>query len=832
MRTLQSIAGWVSPLVLAVAVAHADLPAEWEVEVFAGRIHDIATGGGIVACATDGGFLLYEPATGDFGQVVDAGCRDGDCLRSNRLTAVSRDAQGRYWVGTLRSGVTALSPIPGGLQYSHFFTENDTAGGALLSDSVRAIFAFEDETVYVGTSRGVAQIDLAGAFGEYNDLASRRRGEDGFPNADVHDVAADATHVWVATDSGVVRYERLQPLALEVLSDSLEGGSTAVVEIVGGDVYAGTDVGVHVWDDAAGHWRRIRNTSATPTPDFEVLSLALDPSADPPRIAVGSQLEVWYFNGFVWGPCSPATLPLLEQRIFSAVAAVGDTLWTSQGNINGEGAFLERTTFGNCSWERIAPNSIPPSELRFVDYDRMRGDLWIGTGFAGIARRAADGTWCVFNGNDPDVAANMSDPAGRVSAFRVDRSGAVWFTFLPIEAQAPVDRLVADPNCVHGLDVWRHIRPGQGGFGGRYWRIEEDGSGNRFFLADGDPAGPGGVDLLSADTLQVANVRADLIGGSGVGALEFERRSGAWTFAWLGVNNRGDQGLIRWINSDDLFNPTSSNFTILPLTRLGGGGNLEVNSYRALAYDASRGELWAGTDNGIFRYDVGRGVVDLELRKKQDAAPGLLSPDVRDLLLDDRNNLWIATADGLNRIALPAPAAKESLTVDAFSTREKIEELNAGVPIEVGILYLLERTLAPLPGPEVGSLAYDASQDLLQIGTGSGLATLDVERLDARVSIPIERAVVFPNPVRAFDDPTEIFLADVSVPANVMIYNLEGELVHSTLITDLAVPVWDLRIFVNRSGQGSSFFNAASGIYMVRVENDTGTKVAPLVVIR
>jgi ligand-binding sensor domain-containing protein len=820
----------VSTIVLTASVAHADLPAAWEVEVFAGRILDIATAGGILACATDGGLLLYEPATGDFGQVLDAGCIDGDCLRSNRLTAVSRDAQGRYWVGTLRSGVTALSPVPGGLQYSHFFTDNDTDAGALLSDSVSAIFAFEDETVYVGTSQGVAQIDLAGAFGEYNDLASRRRGADGFPNADVHDVAADPTHVWVATDSGVVRYERLQPLALEVLSDSLEGGKTSVVEIVGSDVYAGTDVGVHVWDDAAGHWRRIRNTSATPTPDFEVLSLALDPSADPPRIAVGSQLEVWYFNGFVWGPCSPGTLPLLEQRFFSAVAAVGDTLWTSQGNINGEGAFLERTLFGNCSWERIAPNSIPPSELRFVDYDVTRADLWIGTGFAGIARRAADGTWCVFNGNDPDVAANMSDPAGRVSAFRVDRAGAVWFTFLPIEAQAPVDRLVADPNCVHGLDVWRHIQPGQRGFGGRYWRIEEDGSGNRFFLADGDPAGPGGLDLLSADTMQVANIRADLIGGSAVGALEFETRSGAWTFAWLGVNNRQHQGLMRWINSDDLFNPTSSNFTTLPLPRSDGGGNLEVSSYRALAYDASRRDLWAGTDNGIFRYDLDRGQVDLELRKKQDAAPGLLSPDVRDLLLDDRDNLWIATADGLNRIVLPA--VKDSFTVDAFSTREKIKELNAGFPIDVGIPYLLERTLAPLPSPEVKSLAYDASRSLLHIGTGNGLATVDVERLDARTSIPIERAVVFPNPVRALSDPTEIFLADVSVPANVWIYNLEGELVHETYVTDLAVPVWDLRIIVNRSGEGSTFFNAASGIYMVRVKSDTGTKVAALVVIR
>ncbi|MFQ5601526.1 MAG: T9SS type A sorting domain-containing protein, partial [Candidatus Krumholzibacteriia bacterium] len=394
---------------------------------------------------------------------------------------------------------------------------------------------------------------------------------------------------------------------------------------------------------------------------------------------------------------------------------------------------------------------------------------------------------------------------------------------LPIGERAPVDRLVADPGCAHAADVWDHIDPDEKNFGGRYWKIEEDGEGNRFFLSDGDEPGPGGLDVLSAGTDSVLNLRADLLGGSAIGAIAFETTSGPWTKAYLGVNNAGQDGLVLWRNSDDLFVPGEANFEALQL------GGMTVGAYRDIAVDpANRSRLWVGTGASLFEYDTVERDTLLTLGVQTGAAARLVSPDLQDLLIDDLGNLWVATVNGLNRISL----RDSVLEVDAFSTRAKIAELNEAAAQTVGRLYDPMQSIAPLPSPKVNSLAYDASRRRLHMATDAGIATVDVGALGAGIRIPIEKAFVFPNPVRVLQGQERIFLADVNLPARVKIYNLEGEVVFEKTVTDENEEIWDLRIFVSRSGQGGTFFDATSGIYMVRIDTSDGTKVAPLVVIR
>jgi ligand-binding sensor domain-containing protein len=825
--------------------ARAELPPGWSVQVFSGRVLDIAPAGGVLACATDGGLLFYEPASGRFQQIADAGCTDDDCLRSNRLSAVTRDAAGQYWVGMQTAGVAGLRSARGVWEYNHFFAANLKPGGGLLSDSVTAIAAWKSDAVYVGTTAGVAQIDLAGAVGEYNEEASRRRGVDNFPDARVNDVAVDSTFVWVATETGMARYSRLPPNDVEIVADSLEGTRALCVALLGGRVFAGTNLGVHLWDEPAHRWRRVRNAAGTPqpTPSFAAYTIALLPNPQDPqilRLYVGSDLDMFAYNGFAWGRCSSPGVALIESRAFRTVVATGDTLWTSQGNANGEGAYLETLLPGQgCNWQRHQPGDpvpadddalgIVPSAVAWVNVGPDGETLWIGTQLGGVARRSPAGSWCAYNGNDPNVAAHMSDPSGHVSALLADRGGSVWFGTLPIDARATVDVLTPDTGCVHTADRWNHIAPDERGFGGRYWRIAEDGRGYRFFLSDGDPAGPGGLDVLSADTLGVGNLRADVLGGSGVGGIAFNRASGPWSEAYVGVNHLGGAGLRRWRYStdDDIFNPSPlANLLPLPLD------TLDVAEYHDIEYQAETGrlgDLWVGTDTGIFRYDLDTRSVTLQLGRKENARPGLLAPQVRDLLLDDRGNLWIATAAGLNRIHV----RDSLLTVDAFSTRETIEALNASAGAEVGILYLLDQTLAPLPSSDVRSLAYQPSVHTLHIGTAAGLASVDVERLDALTQVPIEKAHVYPNPVRALTAEDEkVFVANVSFPAHVTIYNLEGEIVSEKLLTAAGEEAWDLKVFIQQGGAQGAFLEAASGVYLVRVDTDTGTKVTPLVVIR
>ena len=815
----------------------AALPAAWQVHTFAGRITEIEPGGGILACATDGGLLLFRAADTSFVHIADAGCRDKNCLTSNRLTAVSRDADRQYWLGTAAAGVVVYRPQARGRQFGRFFALNAAPGGNLLSDSVTAVEAWrgsKDPTVYVATNIGVGQIDLAGGVESYNSDAERRTGTGPgrLPPGRINDLAVDSLYVWVATDSGVARYGRQPPYDVQLLPDSLTERTAYAVETLGGSVYLGTERGVYTWSESGRHWSRVRSqVPAVPTPNIRTFSVARFSDG---RLAVGSEGSVWVFNRFVWSQLSPPPILLLENRRFQTIAVTGDTLWTSQGNTNGEGAYIERLAAG--SWKRFQPRDLPPSAVKAMSLD-AHGDLWIGTEFGGVARLSPDGTWCIFNGDDPDVRAGMTDPEGHVAGLLADRAGAVWLSKIGQPGETfVVDSLGADPNCNHASDAWRHIRSGERGFTGRYWRIVEDGEGNRFFLSDGNtPSGAGGIDVLSADHTRKANIRGAL-GGSSVLALAFDRLNGPWSRGYVGVDNLGSNSLKEWIPSGQLFEPdppSAANFRTLRLGKT-------VNAYRDMVYVAGqRPVLWIATNEELLEYDVARQDTLFTLGAKTGARPGLLSLDIKDLQLDDLGNLWIATVMGLNRIRLAGRVPGGPVNVEALTTREAIQELNAASPSGVGRLYDPERTLAPLPSEKVLCLAYDAGRSRLYIGTDAGLAVADVRALAATRSLPVEEAFLFPNPVRVDIGQREVYLGRVSEPARVTVYNLEGQVVFEKTAVVARKPgdtgsasgddvAWDMGTMGGLEGR----FEVTSGVYMVRITTSVGSVMRTLVVIR
>jgi ligand-binding sensor domain-containing protein len=821
------------PLLLGLApvAAQAELPVGWSVHTFTGRIHEIEPAGGVLACATDGGLLFFDPQTQQFAPpIADAGCTDGDCLSSNRLTCVSRDAEGSYWLGTEASGVVVFRPASTGRQFGRFFEVNASPGGGLLADSVRCIEAYRARTVYVGTSRGVAQIELLAGSASYNPDASRRLGSD-LEGTIVNDLAVDSLFVWVATDSGMSRYGRNPPYAVEFLPDSLVGPGALSVEILAGTVYAGTTVGVFQWQESAGAWQRVRAPS-TP-PDFPARSIARLPNG---WMFVGSDRDVELFTGFFWGPLSPSGIYLLSDRRFTSVVATGDTVWTCQHNDAGEGGYLERWTTGPTSagtWTRFEPNAIPPSAIQKMSLG-PNGDLWIGTRLAGVARLRPDRTWCIWNGNDPDVRNNMSDDEGHVSALLVARDGKTWFTALPQPGNsAPVDMLAPSSSCDHAAEAWTHIQPGQSNFGGRYWRFEQDGEGNVFLLADGDADGvpaieDGGMEIVSPTLDSVTNLRAGALGGSSIGALAFETTARPWGLAYLGINNLTNQGLKQWTRSGQLLPPdpppSSNNFITLPLPSA-----RNVVGYRDIVVTPGNARrLWVGTESDIFEYDADARSLVTEIGARRDARPGLLSGDIKDLQFDDFGNLWVATVKGLNRLRLAERAPGQGVSIDAFTTIETIRELNAAST--VGQLYDPVKTLAPLPSPLVNALSYDHDRDLLYIGTAAGLAILDVQAFSRQPVIPVEQAVLYPNPVRIDAGHEEVRIANISEPATVTIYTIEGQVVCEVSEREDGDVVWTLSTPSCLQGEGN--FQIASGIYPVRITTSTGSTMRTIVVIR
>lgn len=821
-------------MTLVADAARSELPAGWTVHTFAGRIRDIDISDGVVTCATSGGLLFFHGASQTFAPVLaDAGCSSGECLTSNQLTAVSRAPGGSYWIGTEAAGVVVFRPQAASRQYGRFFAVNTAPGGDLLADSVTCIVTPSDDVVYVGTSRGVAQIDVAGAVESHNPEAARALGT-AIAGTRIHDIVVDAQFVWVATDSGVSRSQRISPYTVQRLRTGLEGPETLTLEVFNGIVHAGTTIGVFTWDEGGATWNRIRNCATCPPqspPSFVARSIAR--RADNGWLFVGTDTGVMVYNNFAWGPQSPPPLFLLGNRRFEVMAAAGDTIYTCQTNADGEGAFLERWITGPTpagTWTRWAPSAPPFSEVRALTL-APDGALWAGTQIGGVGSLAQDGTWCVYNGNDPVVRANMDDPEGHTSMLLADRAGDIWLHAMPTTGLADtLDILTPGAACNHGEDVWRRIAPEENDFLGRYWRAVIDGEGHHYFLSDGDRADQeGGIDAVSANGSAVLNLRATLLGtgGSSIGALAFDSASGPWQRAYLGANGVGSNGLKQWFRSGQLFPPGPlpgpTNFTPLALP-----DSIDVGEYRDIVVVPGTRTLWVGTDNGVFEYDASRQQVVTLLRTRVDARPGLLSADIKDLQLDKLGNLWVASVKGVNRLRLADRAVTAALTIDAFTTIETIRELNASS--SAGQIYDPRRALAPLPDAKASALAYDSVRDRLYIGTGSGIAVADVGTLSRTTVLPLSKATLYPNPVRFDAGHHEVRLANVSEPATITIYNLEGEEVCTVTDREAGDIVWSLGTPSCLESEGN--FRVASGAYLVRITTASGTTLRTLVVVR
>src|SRR5262249_46892451 len=161
-----------------------------------------------------------------------------------------------------------------------------------------------------------------GAVESYNAAAARRLGSD-LKGTQIRDLALDSVFVWVATDSGVSRYDREPPYAVESLRDSLGAVEAFTVENLGGTIYAGTKTGVYTWRPASHAWRKVRNFDPMVCPStdtFPARSIARLPDG---RLFAGSDVAVEFFNNFCWGELAPNPTALIEQRYFPTIVTTG-----------------------------------------------------------------------------------------------------------------------------------------------------------------------------------------------------------------------------------------------------------------------------------------------------------------------------------------------------------------------------------------------------------------------------------------------------------------------------------------------------------------------------
>ena len=245
---------------------------------------------------------------------------------------------------------------------------------------------------------------------------------------------------------------------------------------------------------------------------------------------------------------------------------------------------------------------------------------------------------------------------------------------------------------------------------------------------------------------------------------------------------------------------------------------LPIKSVRALALD-NRNQLWVGTDNGLrVLYNTSNFFTDDNISAEpiiileDGIAKELLEQQfISDIKVDGSNNKWVATIGA-------------GLFYFSANGQETI--------------YHFTKDNSPLPSNNVNDVSIDNQNGVVYIATGRGLVSFNSGSSSAQENL--SNVYVYPNPVRPTFNIVEdkVKIKDISENVNIKITDIEGNLVaEAESRRNLRHRGYNLEI-----DGGTAYWNGknlannivASGVYLVMLYDlDTfETKILKLMIVR
>lgn len=232
---------------------------------------------------------------------------------------------------------------------------------------------------------------------------------------------------------------------------------------------------------------------------------------------------------------------------------------------------------------------------------------------------------------------------------------------------------------------------------------------------------------------------------------------------------------------------------------------MESNIINALATDLD-GSVWVGTNNGVYVFECGEGVFDLNCKGskrivvQQGLGANLLNgEDVQAITVDGANRKWFGTRNGI---------FLQSASGDQEIARYTVDN-------------------SPLFDNLITVLRYDAGSGELFIGTGSGIQSIRTDATGGNRTNEFSDIYVFPNPVRP-DYTGPVTIQGMRRNSNIKITDFNGQVVHQGQSNGGSY-VWDGRDLQDR--------RITSGVYTVLISGGDGfekpdTRVVKIAVIR
>ncbi|HMA76089.1 MAG TPA: T9SS type A sorting domain-containing protein, partial [Candidatus Krumholzibacteriaceae bacterium] len=439
------------------------------------------------------------------------------------------------------------------------------------------------------------------------------------------------------------------------------------------------------------------------------------------------------------------------------------------------------------AWITGDPGGLNSNIIRRVDMD-PEGGVWVSTTFFGVCYNSGNNEWISYTDSLSYLDYNI--------ALICDSNGRLWSSAL----ERPLDMVELGERLIAEDDIWNRFTRDDDGISSRHINIAEDPAGNIWFLSDDDyPSKGWGIDIVNAsltEWISITPANSD-IDGPNVRDCVFDGSS-----AYLAINDDGVQvwntGGFEWSSlkdqSDDYW------YTAVDQTDL---ASTELNALEVIGDN-----LWVATGGELLKQD-GSGNLFIYTSGLTDEKRKILNNEVNDLEKDDFGNIWVATSAGLNIIDRDGEVKGIYTTYDYWRSNLQIKYPNS--------------VISPLPDAYCKSLAFDRVNNKMWVGTGKGLACIDMGILSLEQR-PLSELFLYPNPVNCYNGDDELRISGISGSVDVKIYNIEGELVHEKKNISDGEAIWDI-LTING-------FKAVSGIYIVRVIGSNSSEIRKVAVVR
>jgi ligand-binding sensor domain-containing protein len=305
-----------------------------------------------------------------------------------------------------------------------------------------------------------------------------------------------------------------------------------------------------------------------------------------------------------------------------------------------------------------------------------------------------------------------------------------------------------------------------------------------------------------------------------------DSRGNRWTSIIQPVNRR--TLAVRRTDGSWLTMPTMINGTAISIL-------VDPQVEKDLAVDAFD-NLWAVVRDPSFRGVISfgnRGAIDSVSSFLVTSADGLPSDDIRTIIVDKENDLWVGTDKGIGIILDPENPKRtggiaayrplvglviNTIAVDALN--QKWVGTNEGVVLlspdgtQVLANYTVDNTHGKLISDKVTSIATDEASGTMYFGTQVGLSSLTTTAAAPKADFDVLK--VYPNPYRV---PAESPLTIDGLVASSSLKILTSD---GRLVRDLTTPGGRIGFWDGKDVEGNV---VASGIYIIVAYGEDGAKV-------